>query len=184
MKNPPVKKRLFEAGALRARVAALAAEMAAGSPGRPLTLIGVLRGSFIFLADLVRELHHNGVAVRIDFLTLESYGSGTVSSGVVHLAKDFPIEVAGSDVVLVDDILDSGRTLDFARRHVLARGAATCRTCVLLDKPARRVVPFEADFVGFRVPDVFVVGYGLDYDGWCREWPFLAELEAEAGHEG
>jgi hypoxanthine phosphoribosyltransferase len=184
VKNPTVKKRLFEAEAIRNRVCALAGEVAAIYPDRDLTLIGVLRGSFIFLADLVRELHRHGVRTRIDFLTLESYGSGTTSSGTVRRAKDFSIDVAGSEVILVDDILDSGRTLDFARKHVLARGAASCRTCVLLDKPARRAVPFEADFVGFRVPDVFVVGYGLDFDGWCREWPFLAQLDPEAGHDG
>jgi len=184
MKNLSVKKRLFEADALRARVVALAGDMAAQYAGREVILIGVLRGSFVFLADLVRELYHHGVAVQIDFMTLESYGSNTVSKGVVHSAKPFSIEVSGREVVLVDDILDTGRTLEFARRQILESGAVHCRTCVLLDKPSRRVVPMEADFVGFLVPDIFVVGYGLDFNGRCREWPFLAELNLEACHGG
>lgn len=178
MVEPAVKKRLFEEDRIRARVAELAGRIAANPAGRDLTLIGILRGSFMFLADLVRDLHGRNVAVRIDFLTLESYGAHTVSSGRVRLIKDFAIDVTGREVVLVDDILDTGRTLDFARRHILGRGAAGCRCCVLLDKPARRVVPCRADYVGFEVPDVFVVGYGLDFDGRFREWPFLAELEA------
>ncbi|MDZ4200188.1 MAG: hypoxanthine phosphoribosyltransferase [Kiritimatiellia bacterium] len=183
MKEPSVKNLLFGEAAIRDRVATLAERIAADHPGREITLIGVLRGSFMFLADLVRVLHGHGIAAQIDFLMLESYGSATVSSGAVRMLKDFSIDVAGREVLLVDDILDTGRTLSFARRHILERGAAACRTCVLLDKPARRAVPFEADYAGFQVPDVFVVGYGLDYDGRCREWPYLAELK-ENDHGG
>ena len=146
------------------------------TPDRAVILIGILRGSFVFIADLIRELHRHGVRTRVDFMILESYGAGTESSGTVRLVQDFSIPVTGEPVLLVDDILDSGRTLTFAREHIRARGGQPVRTCVLLDKKARRVVPFEADYVGFPIPDDFVVGYGLDYDGCHRELPHLARV--------
>ncbi len=182
-----VRDRLLGEDQIRQRVEGLAAAIAADvwpAGGPPLLMIGILRGSFIFLADLVRALHRRGVPVRIDFMVLESYGAGTESSGDVRVRKDFSMDVAGASVVIVDDILDTGRTLAFARRHVLDRGAATVRTCALLDKPSRRVVPFEADHVGFTVPDVFVVGYGLDYDHRYRELPWIAKVTFERGEGG
>ncbi len=175
---PAVEAVLFSEEQIRARVRALAEEVAGACGDRPLALVGILRGSFMFLADLVRELYRHDVAARIDFMTLESYGAGTVSCGTVRLAHDLALDVRGASVVLVDDILDTGRTLDFARRHLLARRAAAVHSCVLLDKPSRRVVPFQADFVGFEVPGVFVVGYGLDCDGHYRQLPYLARLAA------
>jgi hypoxanthine phosphoribosyltransferase len=141
-----------------------------------LVMIGILRGSFMFLADLVRDLNGHGYHPRIDFISLESYGSGTESSGEVMVTKDISLDVADADVLLLDDILDTGRTLCFARDRLLERGARTVRTCALLDKPARRVVPVRADYVGFVVEDVFVVGYGLDYDSRYRELPHIAEV--------
>lgn len=145
-----------------------------------LVLIGILRGSFMFLADLVRELYRHQIHARIDFITLASYGGGTQSSGQVQIRKDFTVDVTDSDVLLVDDILDTGRTLTFAASHVRARGAKSVTTCALLDKPARRVVPCQADFVGFTMSDAFVVGYGLDYNSFYRELPFIAELRFES----
>lgn len=139
-------------------------------------MIGILRGSFMFLADLVRDLHPHGLHPRIDFMTLESYGSGMESGGTVRIAKDITVDVTGAEVLLVDDILDSGRTLACAVRLMKEKGAARVMTCVLLDKPARRVLPFSADYVGFTVPDDFVVGYGLDYDNRYRELPYLARV--------
>ena len=174
MKAHHIEQVLFSADQLAVRVRTLVHEMAGGCRSENLVLVGILRGSFIFLADLVRELYRQGVHPRIDFMTLESYGAGTESSGTVRVAKDVGMDLAGADVLVVDDILDTGRTLSFARQHLLALGARSVRTCALLDKPARRVVPFTADYVGFRIEDRFVVGYGLDYDGRYREVPHIA----------
>ncbi|MCX6997855.1 MAG: hypoxanthine phosphoribosyltransferase [Kiritimatiellaeota bacterium] len=159
---------------IRQRVGDLVREMAGSCRGDNVVLIGILRGSFMFLADLVRALYRQGVRPRIDFMTLESYGAGLVSTGAVRVTKDLGLDVTGAEVLVVDDILDTGRTLSFARQHLLALGARAVRTCVLLDKPARRVAPFHADQVGFTIEDRFVVGYGLDYDSHYRELPYIA----------
>ncbi len=171
-----VSEVVFSRAQIATRVEALVDAIAADRGGEPLVLIGILRGSFIFLADLLRGLYRHGVPAVVDFLTLESYGNGTASSGRVRLAKDFEIDVDGQDVLLVDDILDSGRTLSFAVAHLRERGAARVRTCVLLDKPARRAVPFSPDYRGFEIDDTFVVGYGLDYAGRYRELPHIARV--------
>ena len=174
-----VRNVLFGERRIAARVRRLVEEICADHPSDPIVMIGVLRGSFIFIADLVRALHRRGRCAVIDFVTIESYGAGTTSSGKLKMVKGYRVEVRGRDVLLVDDILDTGRTLEFARRHLLRRGARSVRICALLDKPSRRVRPIEADYVGFRVPDVFVVGYGLDYAGRHRELPYIARVEFE-----
>jgi hypoxanthine phosphoribosyltransferase len=174
MKKHHVQQVLFSADQIGTRVRALVGDVARGCRGDNLVLIGILRGSFIFLADLVRELYRQDVHPRIDFMTLESYGAGTESSGTVRVVKGAGMDLAGTDVIVVDDILDTGRTLNFARQHLRELGARSVRTCALLDKPARRVLPFEADYIGFTIEDRFVVGYGLDYDGHYRELPHIA----------
>jgi hypoxanthine phosphoribosyltransferase len=174
MKKHHVQQVLFSADQIGTRVRALVGDVAHGCRGNNLVLIGILRGSFIFLADLVRELYRQDVHPRIDFMTLESYGAGTESSGTVRVAKGVGMDVTGTDVIVVDDILDTGRTLNFARQQLRELGARSVRTCALLDKPARRVLPFEADYIGFTIEDRFVVGYGLDYDGHYRELPHIA----------
>ena len=162
---------------IRNRVAELGKEMVGKcQSAERFVMIGILRGSFMFFADLVRELNRYGVHARIDFTTLESYGSGTESSGVVKIVKEFTVDVQGCDVYVVDDILDTGRTLSFARSHLYEKGANTVTTCVLMDKPSRRVVPIEADHVGFVIDDFFVVGYGIDYDNYYRELPYIAKV--------
>lgn len=176
MRPHHVKEVVVSAERIARRVDELVLEMADLCRGENFVMIGILRGSFIFLADLVRDLYQHGVRPRIDFLTLESYGSETESSGHVRVVKDIRMDVNGADVMLVDDILDSGRTLTFASQHLLGKGARSVKTCALLDKPSRRVIPFEADFVGFKVPDTFVVGYGLDYDSFYRELPYIAKV--------
>lgn len=158
------------------RVEQMVKDIAATCRSDNLVMIGILRGSFMFLADLVRELNQLDLHPRIDFMTLESYGSGTESSGNVNITKDITVDVKNADVLVVDDILDTGRTLTFARKHLLEQGAHTVRLCALLDKPSRRVVPIEADFVGFTIEDRFVVGYGLDYDSYYRELPHIATV--------
>lgn len=161
---------------LERRVDELAREMAAGGPSDNLVVLGILRGSFIFLADLVRWFAVNDMHPRIDFLIMESYGHSTTPEKEPTVSRDCTIDLTGADVVLVDDILDTGRTLQKAVAHLGAKGAKRIRTCVLLDKPSRRVVDFEADFAGFKIEDAFVVGYGLDYDGRHRELPHIAKV--------
>ncbi len=166
---------------LERRVDDIARELAAGVQSDNLVVIGILRGSFIFLADLVRWFTRSDLHPRIDFIIMESYGSGTTAMKEPKVTRDCPVDLTGADVVVVDDILDTGRTLQKAVAHLKAKGAASVRTCVLLDKPSRRAVPFEADFVGFKIPDAFVVGYGLDYDGRHRELPHIAKVTFEDG---
>lgn len=176
MRPHHIRDVVFTAAQIQRRVYELVEEMAPDCRAENFAMIGILRGSFMFLADLVRALYQHDVHPRIDFITLESYGSGTESSGTVRVAKDFSLDVAGATVLLVDDILDTGRTLAFARQHALERGARTVKTCALLDKPSRRIVPCRADYVGLQVDDVFVVGYGLDYDSHYRELPYIAKV--------
>jgi len=147
--------------------------------GDELYVIGLLRGSFMFTADLVRLLYRRDIRLVIDFMTVASYGDGTESSGKVNMTRDIHIDLEGKPVLLVDDILDTGRTLDFASRHLAEFKPSSLKTCVFLDKPSRRVVPFKADYVGFTVEDLFVVGYGLDYDGRYRELPHLSVVKTE-----
>ena len=167
---------------LEQRVDEVAREIAAGAPSENLVVIGILRGSFIFLADLVRWVYTNDMHPRIDFMIMESYGSGTTAQQEPVVSRDCSIDLAGADVVVVDDILDTGRTLQKAVAHLKAKGAKRVRACALLDKPSRRVVPFEADFVGFKIEDAFVVGYGLDYDGRHRELPHIAKVTFADGN--
>lgn len=176
MKPHHIREILITAEQIAARVDELVTEMQSACRSENFVMIGILRGSFMFLADLARVLYQHRIRPRIDFMTLESYGSGTESSGTVRIIKDVRMDVSGADVMLVDDILDTGRTLAVASRHLLERGARTVKTVALLDKPSRRVVPFKADFVGFTVPDEFVVGYGLDYDSYYRELPYIAKV--------
>ncbi len=168
---------LFTAQQLQDRVHDLASEIAAQMPPETI-LVALLKGSFIFAADLVRSLHRTGMKPQIDFMTLRSYGKGTESSGKVDIVQDITEEVAGRPILLVDDILESGRTLAFARNLLMARGAAEVKVVCLLEKPGKLKAAIETDFLGFTVPDRFVVGYGLDYAGYYRELPFIGYLEA------
>ena len=181
MRPHHVRDVLFTSEQIQHRVHALIQEIAGTCEAENLVMIGVLRGSFIFLADLVRGFAQHNLHPRIDFITLSSYGSGTESQGTVKITHDTDEDLRGADVVIVDDILDSGRTLAFAKELFLKRGARSVRTCVLLDKKANRAVKIAADYTGFPVDDVFVVGYGLDYDNRYRELPYIAKVTFENG---
>ena len=177
MRPHHVNEVVISAQQIERRVDELVQEMLNDCRAENFVMIGILRGSFMFLADLVRDLYHHGVRPRIDFLTLESYhGAQTESSGVVRIAKDITMDVQGADIMLIDDILDTGRTLSFGSNHLMAKGARSVKTCTLLDKPSRRIIPFHADFTGFMIEDRFVVGYGLDYDSYYRELPYIAQM--------
>jgi hypoxanthine phosphoribosyltransferase len=145
--------------------------------GRDLLVVSVLKGSVVFLSDLLRRIDG---AVTVDFLCASSYGAATESSGVVQIKKDLDAPAAGKHVLLVEDVVDTGLTLSFLVGHLQAGGPATLRTCALLDKPARRKVPITADYVGFEIGDVFVVGYGLDVNERHRELASLCCVRPES----
>ena len=171
---------LFGAEEISARVTALAHEIAASEP-RGLLAIIVLKGGFVFAADLVRALAGEGVRLEIEFISLSSYGSRLKTSGEVRVVRDIEVEVAGRDVLIIDDVLDSGLTLKFARDLMRSRGARRAAIAVMIDKPAGRRAEVEADYVGFTCPDYFVVGYGMDAAHAFRELPYIGVLESAAG---
>ena len=169
---------VFDAETIAARIEALATEISKNLPDDVLIVV-VLKGSFVFAADLLRALDRAGMRPRVDFITLSSYGTATQSSGTVELTRDLSEDVRGRTVMIVDDILDSGRTLAFATDLMTARGAKAVHTCVLLDKHEKREVKIEADYVGFPVDDFFVVGYGIDMAHLFRSLPFIGVVRQD-----
>jgi hypoxanthine phosphoribosyltransferase len=166
---------LFSAAEIHNRINSLAAEIA-GASGPDLLIVPILKGSFVFAGDLIRALHGEGLSPQVDFIFLSSYGDGTSSAGAVTLLRDLHTEVRGREVLLLDDILESGRTLGYARNLLLERGAASVRCCVLLDKKVERNDGLEADYCGFECPDLFIVGYGMDLAQRYRELPYIGHL--------
>ncbi len=167
---------LFSHGMIAERIETLAQEIAARHP-EDLLVVAVLRGSFIFAADLLRALHRAGLSPDVEFMQLASYHEGRESSGHVTITKDIESDVAERDVLLIDDVLESGRTLAFARELLCQRGARQVFTAVMVDKPTGRAVPYEADFIGFTAPDRFLVGYGMDAAHKFRQLPYIGMLE-------
>ena len=168
-------KVLFDEGAIAKRIEELARDIAALRP-KDLLVAAILKGSFMFAADLLRALHRTGLEPHVEFFHLSSYREGMVSSGAVTIVRDIESTVRDRDVLLIDDILESGRTLAFAKDLLAARGARRVIICALLDKPGHRVVPLQADLVGFICPDLFVVGYGMDVAHAYRELPFIGHV--------
>ncbi len=168
---------LFDAEKIAERNQELAAEISTGETEN-LLVIPVLKGSFVFAADLLRALHHAGLAPEVDFFSLSSYGAGTESSGEVKILRDVESDVTGRNILLIDDILESGRTLAFAKDLLVARQAKSVSICVLLDKPNKRAVDIQADYTGFECPDLFVVGYGIDMAHSFRELPFVGVVRS------
>ena len=171
-----VKEILYTEEQLRDRIAELGAQITADYEGKDLVLASVLRGSYIFMADLSRQIK---LPLTIDFMAVSSYGSGTSSSGQVEIKKDLSDSIEGKDLIIVEDILDSGNTLYYLMDILRARKPASIRICTLLDKPDRRVKPITADYCGYSIPDAFVVGYGLDYDEKYRNLPYIGVLKPE-----
>ncbi|MCD8190678.1 MAG: hypoxanthine phosphoribosyltransferase [Clostridiales bacterium] len=168
---------LYSEEQLKARVAKMGADITRDYQGKEkILLVSVLRGSYIFMADLSRAID---LPCLVDFMVVSSYGSDTKSSGQVEIKKDISMNLEGYHVIIVEDILDSGNTLYYLMKILKLRKAASIRICTLMDKPERRVRPITADYVGFEIPDAFVVGYGLDYDQRYRNLPYVGILKPE-----
>ena len=157
-----------------ARIRELGEQISKDYEGESVHLVCILKGACIFMCDLAKRIR---VPLSMDFMTVSSYGSGTKSSGIVRIKKDLDDPIDGLDVLIVEDIVDSGRTLYYLEEVFRERGCASVRTITLLDKPERRVVDLDVDYVGFRIPNQFVVGYGMDYDQRYRDLPFIGVVE-------
>ena len=168
-----VEEILLSGEEVQARVAELGAQLAADYEGRDPVLVSVLKGSIIFLADLVRAMP---IPLAIDLMEVSSYGASTESSGQVRILKDLSTSIEGREVIVVEDIIDTGLTLNYLLRYLHDKGPASIRICCLLDKPARRLAPIEIDYRGFTIADRFVIGYGLDYSERYRNLPYIGVL--------
>ncbi len=158
------------------RIAEMGAEISKVYGDEPVCLICILKGSVFFTVELAKKITS---PVELEFMCVSSYGSGTTSSGVVKISKDLDVSIEGKHVLLVEDIIDSGRTLSYLLENLKTRNPKSLRLCTLLDKPERRVVEVDVDYVGFTIPDEFVVGYGLDYDQKYRNLPYIGYVEIE-----
>ena len=165
---------LIDQDELQARIAALANEIRQDLPSEQIHLVCVLKGAFMFLGDLIRAMNGH---VTLDFMACSSYGAGTSSSGEVRLSKDLDTRIEGRDVILVEDIVDTGLTLHYLQEVLLNRGPRSLRTACLLNKPSRRKIEVKVDYIGFTIEDKFVVGYGLDYAEQYRNLPYIAVLQ-------
>jgi hypoxanthine phosphoribosyltransferase len=168
---------LIDAETLEARVAELGAEISVDYEGRDLLLIGVLKGAVFFMADLMRHLT---ITCEVDFMAISSYGASTDSSGVVRILKDLDINIEGRHVLVVEDIIDSGLTLSYLMRNLESREPATLEVCALLTKPERREIEVPVRYVGFEIPNRFVIGYGLDFGERYRNLPYVAVMSDDA----
>ena len=176
MMEHDILKVLYTEEEIKARVRDLGARMYEDLKDKDPLFVSVLRGAFIFMADIVRACQ---VKCDVEFIAVSSYGNATSSSGAVQITHDIQQDISGRDLVVIEDILDSGNTLNFFKQYFLTKGAASVSICTLLDKPSRRTKAITADYVGFVVPDEFVVGYGLDYCQKYRNLPYIGVLKPE-----
>ena len=172
-------KLLIPRSVIEQTVERLAAQITEDYCDRQLVAVGILKGAFIFMADLVRRL---SIPLEVDFITVSSYGSGTESSRTITLRQDLTTDIRGKHVLVIEDIVDSGHTVCYVVEHLAACGASSVRLCALADKPSRRERNVRIDYLGFTVPDRFVVGYGLDFDNKFRYLPDIYALESDASH--
>ena len=171
-----VESIMFSKEQIQARIAELAAQLDSDYAGKTPLMVGILKGSVMFYADLLRAMN---IPVEMDFMAISSYGAGAKSSGEVKLIKDLDRKIEGRDVIIVEDIIDSGNSLYALKELFGKRGAASVKICAFLDKKARRTAKVEADYVGYAIEDAFVVGYGLDYAEKYRELPYIGILKRE-----
>jgi hypoxanthine phosphoribosyltransferase len=176
MADPAIGETLVSSGDLERRIVELGAEISRDYEGRDLVMIGVLKGAVLFIADLMRQL---SVRCEVDFMAVSSYGSSTDSSGVVRILKDLDAPIEGRDVLIVEDIIDSGLTLQNLVRNLRARSPGSLEVCALLTKPERRRVDLPIRYVGFEIPNRYVIGYGLDYAQRYRNLSYVAVLNEE-----
>jgi len=168
---------LIDEGSLAKRVSEMAGRINADYEGKRLTVVGILKGSFVFIADLMRRITLENV--EVDFMKVSSYGPFTDAMDAISVTQDLDADVRDKHVLIVEDILDTGRTIAFLLGTLKARGPASVKVCALMDKPGRRLVEIEADYTGFRIPDEFVVGYGLDYAQKYRHLPYIGVLRKD-----
>ncbi len=171
-----IERVLISEDELREIVAKLGKQISEDYKDKNLLMVSVLKGSVIFMADLMRSI---SIPCNIDFMSVSSYGSGTKSSGVVKIIKDLDVSIEGKDLLIVEDILDSGKTLNYIQEILLARNPNSIRICTLFDKPERREVDLYAEYVGCKVPNEFIVGYGLDYNEYYRNLPYIGVLKED-----
>ncbi len=171
-----IEKVLVSEEDIRTRVREMGEQITRDYAGKDLVLVGILKGSVVFMADLMRQI---GLPLNIDFISVSNYGSKTSSDGMITLLKDLAMDIRGRDVLIVEDIVDTGSTLYHLQRLLAHRGAASVEIATLLSKPERRKVDVKVRYIGFEVPDEFVVGYGLDFDENDRHWPFVGVLKPE-----
>lgn len=171
-----IKSVLLSQEEISQKIAQLGAQISADYVGKKLVLVAILKGSVVFMADIMRSIT---IPCTIDFMSVSSYGSGTTSSGIVKIVKDLDDSLEGVDVLIVEDILDSGKTLSYIRKMLLDRKPASLKICTLLEKKERRESDVVADYSGFDIPNEFVVGYGLDYNEKYRNLPYLGVLKPE-----
>ena len=176
MMDQDILKVLYTEEQIAARIKELGDQMYKDFEGREPLFVSVLRGAFVFMADIVRACQ---VKSDVEFIAVSSYGNGTSSSGVVQITHDIQQDISGREIVIIEDILDSGNTLKFLEQYFLTKGAKSVTICTLLDKPGRRTKAVTADYVGFVIPDEFVVGYGLDYAQKYRNLPYIGVLKPE-----
>ena len=176
MIHPDIDRVLYDGETIARRVEDLALEITDDYRGKPPLIVGILKGSFIFMADLVR---HVGLECEIDFLAVSSYGNRSMTTGAVRVLKDLDHDIEGLDILIIEDILDSGKTLSYIMNILRSSSPASVSVCALMDKPSRRQAPINAQYVGFCVPDEFLVGYGMDYAGRYRNLPYIGCLKRE-----
>jgi hypoxanthine phosphoribosyltransferase len=171
-----IEKVLIDEAQVQAKIRELGQQITADYAGKDLLLVGVLRGALLFIVDLARQID---LPLEMDFMAISSYGAATETSGVVRILKDLDTAIEGRDVLIVEDIIDSGLTLNYIVEHLRNRGPASIKICALLNKPSRRRVDVKIDYHGFDIPDEFVVGYGLDFQQRYRNVPFVGVLKPE-----
>lgn len=171
-----LEKVLYTEEEIKAAAKRLADQINKDYAGQEVVFVGLLKGSVQFMADLIKNIE---LMCTVDFMCVSSYGNGTKSTGRVNIIKDLSEPIDGKNVVIVEDIIDSGNTLNFINRYFSAKNARSVRICTLLDKPSRREVEIDVDYVGFEVPDEFVVGYGLDFREYYRNLPYIGVLKPE-----
>ncbi|MBC7087378.1 MAG: hypoxanthine phosphoribosyltransferase [Tissierellales bacterium] len=176
MDDQAIKEILITEEEIKKRVKELGDEISKDYIGKEPVVLGILKGAVVFLSDLIREIK---IPINIDFMAVSSYGKSSVSTGEVRIIKDLDYSVEDKDIIIVEDIIDTGLTLGYLKELLVKRGAKSVKICTLLDKPERRKIEIDVDYMGFKIPDEFIIGYGLDYNEKYRNYPFVASLKEE-----